>query len=179
MRSSRRDILLDIQGGGHKRRPMPEAPYFDALECRIYKSQVYRESIHGPGHTQVDWKFAIFLGVQIAKNGTQPETSRTADPQRGSCRSIASGWGSFRSCHRRMHRSIVRRVLGPIPGWRLQISRKTATGRSPGVALSIGTISFFQMRANRSGVRRPPFRGTKRWSGASALQSFMGVLRGR
>jgi hypothetical protein len=87
--------------------------------------------------------------------------------------------GSFRSCHRRTRRSIVRRVLGPIPGWRLQIPRKTATGRSPGVALSIGTISFFQMRANRSGVWRPPFRGTKRWSGASALQSFMGVLRGR
>jgi hypothetical protein len=70
---------------------MPEAPYFDALDCRIYKSQVYRESIHGPGHTQVDRKFAIFLGVQIAKNGTQPETSRTADPQREAAGALRPG----------------------------------------------------------------------------------------
>ena len=91
MRSSRRDILLDIQGEGHKPRPMPEAPYFDALDCRIYKSQVYRESIHGPGRTQVDRKFAIFLGVQIAKNGTQPETSRIADPQREAAGALRPG----------------------------------------------------------------------------------------
>ena len=82
------------------------------------------------------------------------KSERPIRPGGCSWRKITLRSGPFTARHVRMRRSSVRRVPEPSSGCRRHSSSKTAIGRNPGAALSIGRTSSSQTPLNGSARRR-------------------------
>ena len=123
------------------------------LEARIGEPEVIEPVIERPP------------AMVTARSPMSVKSDRPMRPGSWTWRKMTSCSGPWRARQARIRRSRVRRIPVPSSGWRRIISSKRATGRSPGAAWSIGTISLSQT-GERIGApapaRAPLLRGQAR-----------------